>query len=817
MDLYTLELETIQKWADKNAQGKVYTYLKTLKKSYPQVKTWGEILDMNLSGKKIKDLSSAIINDYESIITTPSVDEVVDSVPTPSRICLPAAYDDSESFNSLLNKFIADYYAHLKTLKDSDKKTRKVEAFRMAFLDDGNNSKPLSNKSIAQNIIDLYDVNIDSERVRQLKKAFAEKCAEVLRNKSKVFETCKPLLYAFDSLFNMAPAQIKVSIEGGEFGIKEPRTKEFLMAVLEVKQAQRKGYDRVVVEKSDSLSNLLVSLGPLKKYLKKKIVVNIDELLTFIRESEKISVEAKDLISFIKNTPEFEVIQGLHDSVLVSLKWDKINSVDAQCARILYDNAIAKGDKAATMHIDDISSEYSRRAMQYGLEKSVNKTSVKHCQILSLGNGNYAYNFGQYVESADKKETSKKKILKFMANNPTASVEDLRQYCASDNINLSDTSIEQYRSSAIRQLNGGVKKISEAADPVKVLQTLANVLSQSSTPMPFDELMQKYDNVAEILDVKHPASHCQSLVKSMKRAPQVFLLDYEKKTAQLLLSKEALEAYDFSKHRKNAQRVALKTRPLICERAIELLLSAKDHQMRKGDLVNGVKDLWLEATSKVWIKSAPNIYPIFDANPMFIVIGEGKGSMYKLNEELYRKEHEEANTEKLTDKVETKDIEYSWESLKDALLLFLEDLVIDDLSGSLDQMRRIMFKFDRAVGEYEKTLKLAHLVLYKKSTEPEKEYLYYKLIFGVEQYLKNYGKYYYPSNGLANIISELQARGILPNRYESYEQGSVEEQVQRLTGVIIKERNIVAHQNRIRENLKGLFSFYVLVATLSLA
>jgi len=105
------------------------------------------------------------------------------------------------------------------------------------------------------------------------------------------------------------------------------------------------------------------------------------------------------------------------------------------------------------------------------------------------------------------------------------------------------------------------------------------------------------------------------------------------------------------------------------------------------------------------------------------------------------------------------------------------------------------------------------------ASDYETEHLTWRLYLGVENYLKAYC----PSidgSGLADTISELQRMGVLPDRYIPNRIGTVEEELRRITGMVIFKRNYIAHnlnhghddESSLCDSIKIAIRFYLLVA-----
>ena len=241
--------------------------------------------------------------------------------------------------------------------------------------------------------------------------------------------------------------------------------------------------------------------------------------------------------------------------------------------------------------------------------------------------------------------------------------------------------------------------------------------------------------------------------------------------------------------------------------SIEQLLQADAFTMTKKALYDAV-------VAEYQGKSPNNLYKIFQGladEGVFIMDGSTKGGSYRLDIARYN----EING--LNDG-------FDWGLLKRNIAFKMAFCPLVD-EKVVERMHAIMVRsaipdFDKS-NEMWRILKLLDTYLNGKSTDEETELLIYKLLIGLEKYLKLF-KYYPNVRGLGIYINHLQAIGVFPQApgVAAYSPGNASYEIQGLNGWVISTRNKICHDLNEEHNnpkyyedtVKKALKYYLLVA-----
>ena len=245
--------------------------------------------------------------------------------------------------------------------------------------------------------------------------------------------------------------------------------------------------------------------------------------------------------------------------------------------------------------------------------------------------------------------------------------------------------------------------------------------------------------------------------------------------------------------------------------SVEQLLQADAFTMTKKALYDAV-------VAEYEGNSRNNVYKIFKKladEGVFIGDARRQGGSYRLDIARYN----EING--LNDG-------FDWVLLKRSIAFRMASCPLVD-EKVVERMHAIMERgaipdFDKS-NEMWRILKLLDTYLNGKSTDEETELLIYKLLIGLEKYLKLF-KYYPRVGGLGNYINHLQALGVFPQApgVAAYSPGSASSEIQGLSGWVISTRNKICHDLNEEHNnpkyyedtVNKALKYYLLVAAYDL-
>lgn len=789
----------IQVLVDLSKQDRSFSYSRTLAKGeHGKFESIGDILSSDKSGKCMSDLKDAIERSRDIIenayMSAYGPEGYKPGTGNPDIHVLPTEdLGEDVPFEALMARFIADYYL---VIKQSRNAGTHALPFRLAYVADSLNSDSMSDMDIHDAMPE--EASLSRERIRQLREGWSSQARQMLKGQCvRSLAASGQMQERFRHLLGCSPTQLMNTLSEGEYAIRNRRTRAFVLEVLEVKVSKDKQSMGIAKRSDESLTKTKDSLKPLIKELKERVVADIDDLRLFIKRNPRIEATAEELFEVLRNSREdFEIIRSINDSELVALRWERLGSVAARAARILYDNSVAVNSPDAQLTIDEIKHEYAMRAARHGIKDGLSALSsiARHKRILPNGNGSYSYNYEQKDAAV---QTIEQKVKAFVAANPSCTLRQLEAVFTETNKN----SLKDYRSRARRALGIKDHQRRKRDDPQERIKVLAEILSESAAALPLKELTRIYD---EKMGSDTPTEP-KSIETSLRRADGLFEISDEK-TVSLLIGKDKISSVDFSEYQRAPRKVEYID--IVRYKVVEELQDAPGNTMRATELLDAVTHLLPEGYA------TNNLYRQIESFDFIEKSKQGKYVFYTLDVKEYERSLSGEAVEALEPELITYRQSYSWGELKESLGKYFSRLPINAMDDTLERMHEIMQRYDYS--EFAKSLKLSFKVFNNLSTEFEQEFLFYKLAFGLEQYLKNCFRYFRKTTGLVEVIQMLEDSGVLPDRFKEYRNGSPEWHLQKDTGVVIRLRNTLAHQNRPGHDIRILFNYYVLVAEMDL-
>lgn len=167
--------------------------------------------------------------------------------------------------------------------------------------------------------------------------------------------------------------------------VQSPAMRDLLAIIIDVSIME----SGTVVKERGNARDLDLNIGTVKKILKKEgVPVSIDDLRHLLRSKFSVAELRHELVQFAQGSSEYERIEK-DGRDYIAVRWEHLNSRDAELVRILYDNN-AWGPKNA-MSKEALFGEWNRRASLAGKQRLAYVPQCKHWRYQSFRGSNYAF------------------------------------------------------------------------------------------------------------------------------------------------------------------------------------------------------------------------------------------------------------------------------------------------------------------------------------------------------------------------------------------------------------------------------------------
>ncbi len=782
----------------------------------------GDIFNPELKPcKKLSDLKntlSGMTSELEAAYADASATYVLPSTPglTPSE----AISEFMSEYADILDTFAGKTGSH-KTWKS------RAKAFRLYNIP----GTAITTKLRDMNYV-ATALSITRERARQILSEVTTSCREIFLGKTvDRIQAESSLVGWFTQLDAELATAMPLSKFRGTTGVdgSDPYAERFLMDILGVKVSTDKSREQFV-----SKGDLFFSreMGKVIKFFRDKAIpVSINDFDVFLKKTFKDAEVLQKIRDFVLNSDGYEVLTSSDGQQTIALKWEKLEFLPGEIARILYDkNAFEVKDALSK---DELIKEYNTRARIFGKNTiSTNSPNISgHTLTLALGKSGF-YKIRKYKETFTDGQQFAREYVK--TNLTGSSLQDFLKLCDDKGyIHVyGNRTMTNYYYTAIKPISGDVskKRSTTGLSAETVLKATAEELARAGKPIQASALRRLVSE--RIGNVPDPSFRIY-----LNRAAGILfeLTPAGKKCLMVRLKQPDITSFDYSQFAPRTKEAAYKAAVLAT--AVDELRRAEGHKMQMLELVNKLKSL---LPSKI---SPNNIYKIFTDNDIFVKssVGNKHGDHYvELNpakyQDLYQKTATQAVPEvavRIPAHISTGLYEsgFNWPSLRDILCGQFRRIaggngmnVKDVLNEMYDIMRGTNKEVEEGTEEY-KILSLLNSYFTSKTSPYDRELLAIKLVMGLEPYLKSLykkvkGEAIYGVKGLGTLIRNLQDEYYLPTDEDGTDIGRA------LNNMIDA---IVARRNKIHTNFEGLsgcaevnstmalfLKFYVLTAAYSL-
>lgn len=721
----------------------------------------------------------------------------------------------SKEMVDVFRSFFNDFCRELKKRRPD---TWQPEAFWIKYL---SNYGIYKNSEIAQRM----PVKVVGERVRQVLERYSVGILGMLKNGTE-FNGMLPspeMKTAFDRLFqDLKPVErFDMLLERYGFGKKDADILLCMLDCLNYDLIRNQDLDPYVISKEifgRANTKLANHISPLSRHLRSNPVPRCYEtdVLPFMR-SKKWDDGLQQLMTEFLRANEHEYEWSGPDSMghtWVAKRWEALGGEDKRMERILYDYYTSSNQTDGWMNVNEIRKEYDHRADLYRLPHMSLNPSFSGEHVDSRGNGDYRYSVNPVKITIDMhqelrsymagknglstladafafantlKKCSESLVTRYLSENGCVGG---RLKGAAETYYCREEDLDKYPSFIVR----GKGKVTAG----EVISAAKEILIKAGKPLDInDELLPLFEK-----KTGKQGLNKVSFRNLLKRA-ECILFDFPKKgMIRFSIPLDQAKAFDVDSLFPPREKTR---KEFVQEVAAEILLASPDHTMKKADLCKAI----LEEGAYPETVNITNLYGYLNTS-LFTSVGRWRGGSYTLDIAEYNKRFGFEDS-------------FNWITLKSQVVSLVNDPRLD--ASVADKMYSIMenvavLPFDNSC-EMWRILKLLNGYLNGKPTANDKELLVFKLQVGLEVYLKQYAGNPSSQDTLYPCIANLQGNGKLPTRMAGkYPAGSIEYDIDVLTGKMISIRNNICHRlnegynndkfyaQRIVESLK----YYLLVA-----
>lgn len=721
----------------------------------------------------------------------------------------------------IFRSFISDFCTEIKKKKPN---AWGPDAFWLKYL---SNDGVYDNGEIANHL----PKKVVGERVRQVLTVYSKGILGMLKDgvEFKGMLPSPQMKACFDGLFrDLKPVeQFDLLLERYGFGYKDATILLCFLDCLNYDVIRQKNLDPYAISREKfgrALSKLEKHISPLSKHLRNTPVPRCYEtdVLPFMR-GKKWDDELQNLMTEFLKADEHEYEWSGPDDMghtWVAKRWEALGGEDKRVERILYDYYISSNQTEGWMNIGEIRKKYDHLADLYRLPHMSLNPNFGGEHTESRTNGDYRYS----VNPTDIKIDMHQELRSYMAQkNGLSSLADALAF-ANTRKTCSESLVTRY---LVENgcLGGRLKGINETyycrkedldkytdfmptgrkgkVTASEVIQAAKDILIRENRPLHINnELIPFFEKKTGKQDINKV-----SFRNLLKKADSVLFEFPQSGMIRLRLPIDQAKAFDIDSIFANTKsRSQGNTREgLVQEVAAEILLAAPGYTMKKQAL----RDAIIDEGAYPKTVNITNLYGYLN-NSLFKSVGKVRGSSYILDLTEYNKRFGFEDS-------------FNWSTLKTQLVSWVNDKRLDDAVA--EKMYSIMEDvavkpFDNSC-EMWRILKMLNGYFNGNPTSNDKELLVFKLHVGLEVYLKQYGGNPYSQDALRACILSLQRDKKLPvQTYGQYPAGTIENDIDTMTGEMISIRNNICHKlnegynidtfygKRIKECLK----YYLLVA-----
>lgn len=346
------------------------TLCKTIMKKYRDIVTLEDLFTSAPKNKSFQDFQQGILN---MAATLKSIHEF--SIPA----LLPAC-DNFRDIEEGLRAFLPEYISEKRRRASRYRETNEKYCKTLEMYLDENSTDRSSRKIQTSLSIDRQSFyNYLTAASRELGQMFLE-------GKTVGGISVQPKLSALVMKFRndfILPSTVENMRRLSR--VQSPAMRDLLAIIIDVSIME----SGTVVKERGNARDLDLNIGTVKKILKREgVPVSIDDLRHLLRSEFSVAELRHELVQFALGSPEFERIEK-DGRDYIAVRWEHLNSRDAELVRILYDNN-AWGPKNA-MSKEELFCEWNRRASLAGKRLLSYTPQCKHWRYQSFRGSNYAF------------------------------------------------------------------------------------------------------------------------------------------------------------------------------------------------------------------------------------------------------------------------------------------------------------------------------------------------------------------------------------------------------------------------------------------
>ena len=399
------------RWAKKNAA------------SHPEAKYIITLYNKGLS--TLDEVFSAPLKDCKKLrelrdFLSGHIDEIERDYATSQAVTvIPPA--EGETMAGTLKAFAASYAAIVE--KRSGKDSRRAELFRKYYvLPDLPVKKLFSREDLA------ILTGLTVERVRQILCENTDEIRRILLGETVGNVAAHPVLVDW---FKGVDAKVGEVISMGMLrtiaGCSDidPFTERLFCDVLQLTVSRDKNAEPMACR--GNLRSFSGEIGKVTKFFREAgIPVSDDEFVLFLRKTYKDKAVQDQLRDYVMTSSQYEVTMEEGRVKAIALRWEYLETIGAEIARILYDNGVFTNETA--WHRRDIAAAYNRLAALHRIEPMAENAPFRHPMILACGKSSYYRIKGAMDKFTDGLTFAREYVIR---KGRSATLAEFRALCAS--------------------------------------------------------------------------------------------------------------------------------------------------------------------------------------------------------------------------------------------------------------------------------------------------------------------------------------------------------------------------------------------------
>lgn len=435
------------------------------------LKTLDEVFSEPLKdSKKLRDLRDFLAGHSGEIESAYVASETVTIIPP--VVC--------ETMAGTLREFAACYAAILE--KRSEKDSRRAELFRKYYVRPDLPVRRLFSREDIARITEL-----STERIRQILCVITDELRRILLGETVGRIAAHPVLVDWfrgvDARIGEVISMSKLRTVAGCSDI-DPFTERLLCDLLQLTVSKNKTAEQMACR--GNLKSFLGEKGKVTKFFRNAgIPVSDDEFTLFLRETFEDKAVQDQLRDYVMTSSRYEITMENGRVKTIALRWEYLDAIGSEIARILYDNAVFTNDTA--WHRRDIAAAYNRRAQLHCFSPMMENTPFSHPMVISCGKSGYYRLGGINDKFIDGLSFARDYVIR---KGSSATLAEFRALCASMGYThiYGERSIDTFFFMANKPYAG---KPHTFADDAQVLEAVADILRENGNGMRISHLQAK--------------------------------------------------------------------------------------------------------------------------------------------------------------------------------------------------------------------------------------------------------------------------------------------------------------------------------------